>query len=48
MRDTKLKMFGHVKRRSLDAPVRRCERINILEDTRLRGRLKKSLNKVIR
>jgi len=28
MRETKLRWLGHVKRRSVDAPVRSCERIN--------------------
>ena len=28
MRETRLRWFGHVKRRSVDAPVRSCERIN--------------------
>ena len=27
MRETRLRWFDHVKRRSVDAPVRRCERI---------------------
>jgi len=30
MRETRLSWFGHVKRRSVDAPVRRCEIIDIL------------------
>jgi len=37
-----------VKRRSVDAPVRRCDMINILGGKRGRGRPKKSLNEVIR
>ena len=32
MRETRLRWFGHVKRRSVDASLRRCERINISED----------------
>jgi len=48
MRETRLRWFGHVKRRSVDAPVRRCVRINIPEGRRRRGRPKKSLDKVIR
>ena len=28
MREIKFRWFGHVKRRSMDAPVRSCERIN--------------------
>jgi len=48
MRETRLRWFDHVKRRSVDAPVRRCERINIPECKRGRGRLKKNLDEVIR
>ena len=29
-------LFDHVKRRSVDAPVRRCERINVSEGKRER------------
>ena len=29
MRETRLRWFDHVKRRSVNAPVRRCEVINI-------------------
>ena len=36
MRETKLRWFGHIKR-SVDAAVRRCERINIPEGKRGRG-----------
>ena len=48
MREIRLRWFNHVKRRSMDAPVRRCERINIHESKRGRGRPKKSLDEVIR
>ena len=48
LRGIRLRWFGHVKRRSADAPVRRCERINILRGKRGRGRPKKSLDEVIR
>jgi len=48
MRETRLKWFDHVKRRSVDAPVKRCELINITEGKRGRGRPKKSLDEVIR
>ena len=48
MRGIRLRWFGHVKRRSGDAPVRRCERVNTSEGKRGRGRPKKSLDKVIR
>jgi len=47
MRETRLRWFSHVKR-SVDAPVRRCEKINIPEGKRGKGRLKKSLDDVIR
>jgi len=47
MREIRLRWFGHVKR-SVDTPVRRCERINIPEGKRGKGRSKKSLDKVIR
>ena len=47
LRKSRLRCFGHVKRRSVDVPVRRCERINISEGRRGRGRPKKSLDEVI-
>ena len=37
MRETRCKWFGHMKRRNVDAPVRRYERINIPEGKRGRG-----------
>ena len=37
VRETRLRRFGHVKRRSVDALVRRCERINIPKSKRGRG-----------
>jgi len=48
MRETRLRWFGHVKRKSVDASVRRCEMINIPGGKRGRGRPKKSLDEVIR
>ena len=36
------------KRRSVNAPVRRCEMINLMHCRRERGRLKMSWNEVIR
>jgi len=48
MRESRLRWFGPVKRRSVDAPVRNCEMINIREGKRGRGRPKKSLDEVIR
>ena len=41
-------MVWSCKEEEVDAPVRRCERINISEGRRGRGRPKKSLNEVIR
>ena len=48
MREIKLIWFDHVKRSSIYALVKRCERINIPEGKRGRGRPKKSLDEVIR
>ena len=48
MREIRLRWFGHMKRRSVDASVRRCERINIPKGKRGKGRPKKSLEEVIR
>jgi len=42
LRETRLRWFGHVKRRSVDAPVRRCEVINLSHYRRGRGRPKMS------
>jgi len=42
MRETRLRWFGPVKRRIIDAPMRRCETINLLEYRRGRGQPKKS------
>jgi len=39
--ETRLRWFGHVKKMSVDVPVRRCEIISLM-DYRGRGRLKKS------
>ncbi|XP_009759062.2 uncharacterized protein [Nicotiana sylvestris] len=48
MREARLRWFGHVKRRSTDAPVRRCERLALGGERRGRGRPKKSWGEVIR
>ena len=48
MRESRLRWFGHVKRRSVVAPVRRCELINPPGGKRGRGRPKKSLEQVLR
>ena len=48
MRETRLRWFGYVQRTSVDAPVRRCEMINISGGKRGRGRPKKSLDEMIK
>ena len=48
LREIRLKCFGYEKRRSEDAPMRRCESINIPRGKRGKGRPKKSLDEVIR
>ena len=48
MRESRLRWFGHVRRRSVDDPVKRCESISLPEDRRGRGRPKKSWKEVIR
>ena len=47
MRESRLRWFSHVKK-SEDALVRRCEKVNIPEGKRKRGRPKKNLDEVIR
>ncbi|KAF3669941.1 Mitochondrial outer membrane porin [Capsicum annuum] len=41
MREARLRWFGHVQRRGMDAPVRRCERLALDGFRRGRGRPKK-------
>ncbi|PHT43150.1 hypothetical protein CQW23_17175 [Capsicum baccatum] len=48
MREVRLSWFGHVKRRGMDAPVRRCERLAMDGFRRGRGRSKKYWGEVIR
>ncbi|KAM3202763.1 hypothetical protein P3L10_030388 [Capsicum annuum] len=48
MQEARLRWFGHVKRRGMDAPVRRCERLALDGFRRGRGRPKKYWGKVIR
>ncbi|XP_075090016.1 uncharacterized protein LOC107758954 isoform X1 [Nicotiana tabacum] len=47
MRKTRLRWFGHVQRRSLDTPVRRCEQLALVGTRRGRGRPKKYRGEVI-
>ncbi|XP_070036951.1 uncharacterized protein [Nicotiana tomentosiformis] len=48
MRESRLRWFRHVKRRSIDAPVRRCESLDMESLRRGRGRPKKYWGEVIR
>ncbi|XP_070047229.1 uncharacterized protein [Nicotiana tomentosiformis] len=48
IREARLRWFGHVRRRSTDAPVRRCERLTLESLRRGRGRPKKRYREVIR
>nr|XP_009775799.1 PREDICTED: uncharacterized protein LOC104225652 [Nicotiana sylvestris] len=48
MREAQLRWFVHVRKRSLDAPVRRCERLTLAGTRRGRGRPKKYWGEVIR
>ena len=50
LREARLRWFGHVRRRDLDAPVRRCEKIVLGFSTggRGRGRPRKNWGEVIR
>ena len=48
MRESRLKWFDHMKRRSVAALVRRCKMIDIPGSKRGRGKPKKSLDEVIR
>jgi len=48
MRESRLRWFGRVKRRSMAAPVRRCELIDLPGGKRGKDRPKKSFDKVIR
>ncbi|XP_070004684.1 uncharacterized protein [Nicotiana sylvestris] len=48
MREARLRWFGHMQRRNLDAPVRMCQRLALTGTRRGRGRPKKYWGKVIR
>lgn len=48
MRETRLRWFGHVKRRGIHAPVRWCERLALEGLRRGRGRPKKYWGEMIR
>ena len=42
LRETRLRSFGHVRRRSMSALVRRCEALDLLRSRRGKGRPKTS------
>ncbi|XP_070010966.1 uncharacterized protein [Nicotiana sylvestris] len=48
MREARLRWFGHVTRRSIDAPVSRCERLTLEGIRQGRGRPKKRWGEVIK
>ena len=42
IRESRLRWFGHIKRRDINTPLHRCERIDISNSNRVRGRPKKN------
>ena len=48
LRETILRWFGHFKKRSEEASVRRCERVTLADCRRGRGRPKKNWKEMIR
>ncbi|XP_075074885.1 uncharacterized protein LOC142162432 [Nicotiana tabacum] len=48
LQESRLRLFGHVKRRDIDASVRRCERLSIAGLRKGRGRPKKYWGEVVR
>jgi len=48
LKETRLRWFGHVKRRDVNEPVRKCEMISLIHYRRGRGQPKMNWNKVIR
>jgi len=48
LRETRLRWFSHIKRRSEEALVRRCERVTLADCKRGRGRPKKNWKEMIR
>ncbi|XP_070033093.1 uncharacterized protein [Nicotiana tomentosiformis] len=48
MRKAKLRWFGHVKRRSMDTPVRRCEKLALTGMRRGRGQPTKYWEEMIK
>ncbi|KAM2067302.1 hypothetical protein ACFX1T_043651 [Malus domestica] len=48
MRENRLRWFGHVQRRPIDAPVRRCDYGTEVQGRRGRGRPRKTLEETLR
>ena len=48
MRENRLRWFGHVRHKPIDAPVRRVEKIDIEQGKKLRGRPKMTWMKVVK
>jgi len=48
IKEARLGWFGRIRRRSMDAPMRRCEKLDRSNHKRSRGRPKKRCNEVIR
>jgi len=48
IREARLRWFGHIRRRNMDALVRRCERLDRPDYKKSRGRPYKSWSEVIR
>ena len=48
MRENRLRQFGHIGRRSINAPVRRVEKIDIEQGKKLRGRPKMTWMEVVK
>ena len=48
IKEARFRWFGHVRRKSMDALLRRCENIDRLDYKRSRGRPKKSWSEVIK
>ena len=41
IREARIRWFVHIRRRSMDAPVRRCEKLDLLDHKKSRGRSKR-------
>ena len=48
MRENRLRWFGRIRRRPMDAPVRRVEKIDIEQGKKLRGRSKITWMEVVK